>query len=53
MLFAQMDAGMSFVFFVLIMALGLKQWAKWLGGNNLVGQAARKGVVNLLTRWMK
>ncbi len=53
MLFAEMDAAGSFFLFMVLMALGLRQWAKWLGGSNPIGVAARKGVVSLLTRWMK
>jgi hypothetical protein len=53
MLFAEMDAASSFFLFVVIMALGLRQCAKWLGGNNPASTATRKGVASLLTRWMK
>lgn len=54
MLFAQMDFGTTLILWVLFMAFGLRQWAIWLGGgNNAVGQAARKGIVSLLTRWLK
>jgi hypothetical protein len=53
MLFAEIDAAGSFFVFVVIMAIGMRQWAKWLGGNNRVGVAARKGIVNLIMRQLK
>jgi len=53
MLFAESSASAEFIIIMVIMFFGIRQWAKWLGGNNAVGKSARKGIVNLMMRWIK
>ena len=48
-----MDQGTSFVLFLVVMALGFQQWGKWLGGNKVIGSAAKKGAINVIGRLFK
>jgi len=45
MLFAAEGSGdFSFLFFVLIMVLGTRQWIKWFKGNEALRGGAKKGL---------
>ena len=53
MLFAFGFSEGQFIVFLIIMALGARQSAKWLKGNDALRGAAKTGALNILGRLFK
>jgi hypothetical protein len=43
----------GFLIFMFIMVVGMRQWCKWLKGNDVVRGAAKQGIVSVLSRILK
>lgn len=54
-LFAEASEGSPFgwIIVMFILVMGTRQWCKWLKGNKVVGDAAKKGVISVLGRLFK
>ncbi len=45
--------GFGFLIFLIIMVMGTRQWCKWLKGNPVLRDGAKKGALNVLGRMFK
>ncbi len=54
-LFAESSGGLptSFLIFLFIMFMGMRQWVKIIKGNPVAGSLAKKGAMSLLGRLFK
>ena len=48
MLFAETDGNFGFIIFLIVMFVGVRQWCKWLKGNDALRGAAKKGLFSVL-----
>ena len=53
MLLAEASGDFRFLLFLVIMVLGVRQWCKWLKGNDALRGAAKKGFRSIVGRIFK